>query len=136
MAYKIKPGFPCPRCGLPVKSILAKKIGERTYLYAYHGYVEKDPSTGRKKAKLCYLGPEDYYEYVTVTHDFALLSPVYLDREIHYLENLKNRIEKIAPLILKETALNLAKSLAEILNILIEHGKVNREEIVNFLKSK
>jgi hypothetical protein len=40
----------CPRCGNPYRTIEVKKIGDRYYIYAYHGKKGRIP-------QLCSLGP-------------------------------------------------------------------------------
>jgi len=40
----------CPRCGNPYRSIEVKRIGNKLYLYTYHGKKGKVP-------QLCSLGP-------------------------------------------------------------------------------
>jgi len=57
----------CPRCGKPYSWIEKKrpKNGSRVYYYAVH--VFKDPETGKRTVKRCYLGPEEYV-YVSMLH--------------------------------------------------------------------
>jgi hypothetical protein len=40
----------CPRCGNPYRTVEVKRIGDKLYLYAYHGKRGKVP-------QLCSLGP-------------------------------------------------------------------------------
>ena len=128
MSLRVKPGMPCPKCGLPIKAITSKRVGDRVYLYAYHGYVDVDPITKRKKPKVCYLGPEDHYEYVTKTHDFALEGLVALDREVRYLENLvEYELERLTPFISKPLAERLLNALVKIARKLIEENKIDKE---------
>jgi hypothetical protein len=40
----------CPRCGAPYRTVEIKRVGDRYYIYAYHGTKGKVP-------QLCSLGP-------------------------------------------------------------------------------
>ena len=91
----------CPRCGRPFSYIKRRKVGNRVYLYAVHylGYERLPNGKIRKKVEECYLGPEDSYEYVTLTHGREGLvlkgladsdrAIAYLDALIKYLENVE-----------------------------------------------
>jgi len=128
MSLRVKAGMPCPECGLIIKSIAYKKVGENVYVYAYHGYVDVDPVTKRKKPRVCFLGPRDHYKYVTKKHRFALEGLVALDREVRYLENLvEHELERIIPFINKPLAERLLNALVKIARKLIEENKIDKE---------
>jgi len=114
----------CPVCGLPIdfyeKKTFRSRKGSRTYIYAVH--ILRDPLTGKRIRKRCYLGPEDSYVYVSKTHFrdglqfYGLLKE---DRVLDYLRNLLQRIrsmdlsdsEKISiARLLEETAKDLRAS--------------------------
>jgi len=54
----------CPRCGAPYSWIERRESGGRVYYYAVHVYKD---SSGKRRVKKCYLGPEEY-EYVSRLH--------------------------------------------------------------------
>jgi len=55
----------CPRCGAPYSWIERRESKGNVYYYAVHVY--KDPESGKRRVKKCYLGPEEY-EYVSRLH--------------------------------------------------------------------
>ena len=78
----------CPRCGLKYSYIDRKKVGDQVYLYAVH-YLK---GGSKKKARKCYLGPEDKYIYVSKMHEFTLRGPLDKKRVLKYLRSLKEII--------------------------------------------
>jgi len=76
----------CPRCGCSFSYIKEKKINGRVYLYAVHYYRD---DSGRRRMRECYLGPKDYYEYVTKMHEkegLVLKGLICAERLIEYLD--------------------------------------------------
>jgi 23S rRNA pseudoU1915 N3-methylase RlmH len=66
----------CPRCGGrygPVKGIEVMRVGNREYVYVFHGYEKRD--NGKWVKIRCYLGPVSEYKRVTELHrDFEKLT--------------------------------------------------------------
>jgi len=56
----------CPRCGLPYNYVRRMKVSNRVYLYAVHVLKLKK---GKKKKRLCYLGPEEEYNHGSLFHE-------------------------------------------------------------------
>ena len=82
----------CPRCRRKISWIERHKRGDRTYIVAVH-YLGSYVKNGKRKKIIqkCYLGPEDQYEYVSLTHSREGLTLKGMwDREriIDYLEHL------------------------------------------------
>jgi len=75
----------CPRCGESYSYVEKISIGERSYLYAVHYYVDEN---GRRRKRRCYLGPVDGYEYVSKTHEIIFYGLDKQDRYIRYLEEI------------------------------------------------
>jgi len=86
----------CPKCGNPYSWIESRVVGKRVYYYAVHVY--KDPETGKRRVKRCYLGPE-VYVYVSKLHEKEGLTLKglrdsqraleYLDALIKYLQGVE-----------------------------------------------
>ncbi len=78
----------CPRCSRPYSYIKERKVNGRTYLYAVHCYRD---DLGRRKISECYLGPKDYYEYVTRMHEkegLILKGLIEQERLLEYLDTI------------------------------------------------
>jgi hypothetical protein len=84
----------CPRCGESYSYIEKISIGERSYLYAVHYYVDEN---GRRRKRRCYLGPVDGYEYVSKTHDITFYGLDRQDRYIRYLEEILRLLGSFEP---------------------------------------
>ena len=87
----------CPRCGRPIDWFERFKEGNRVYLYAVHylGYQKTPEGKIRKKVEKCYLGPEDSYRYVSLTHEkdgLILYGLDKRDRLLTYLEAIINSL--------------------------------------------
>jgi len=118
----------CPVCGLVIdfyeRKTFRSRRGSRTYIYAVH--ILRDPLTGKRIRKRCYLGPEDNYVYVSRTHSrdgLQFYGLVKEDRVLDYLRTLLQRIrsldlsdsEKISiARLLEETAKELRSSAKQI----------------------
>jgi hypothetical protein len=84
----------CPRCGESYSYIEKISIGERSYLYAVHYYVDEN---GRRRKRRCYLGPVDGYEYVSKTHEIIFYGLDRQDRYIRYLEEITDLFDSDEP---------------------------------------
>ena len=90
----------CPRCGKPIDYFERHNQGGRVYLYAVHylGYEKTPEGKIRKRVKKCYLGPEDSYRYVSLTHEkegLILYGMDKRDRLLTYLEALINGLNTL-----------------------------------------
>jgi hypothetical protein len=84
----------CPRCGEPYSYVEKIDIGERSYLYAVHYYVDEND---RRRKRRCYLGPVDGYEYVSKTHEIIFYGLDRQDRYIRYLEEITDLFDSDEP---------------------------------------
>ena len=90
----------CPRCGRRIDYFERHKRGDRVYLYAVHylGYEKTPEGKVRKRVEKCYLGPEDSYRYVTLTHlkdGLVLYGLDKRDRLLAYLEAIINALDSL-----------------------------------------
>ena len=82
----------CPRCGRPYSYIRERRVNSRVYLYAVHYYRD---SSGRRRVKECYLGPKDYYKYVTRMHEkegLVFKGLIEQERVLEYLDAIVNYV--------------------------------------------
>jgi hypothetical protein len=84
----------CPRCGESYSYVEKIDIGERSYLYAVHYYVDEND---RRRKRRCYLGPVDGYEYVSKTHEIIFYGLDRQDRYIRYLEEITDLFDSDEP---------------------------------------
>jgi len=82
----------CPRCGQPYRWLETKTMDGREYLFAVHVI------NGVRKS--CYLGPEDGYALMKVTHPYLKLTGFgatpreELERRLRYIEeNVRGLLE-------------------------------------------
>jgi hypothetical protein len=79
----LKKGDRCPRCGLVISWVERIRRGDRVYYVAAH-------SSGGKRARRCYLGPEEYV-YVSKLHKdlgIVLLGASEHERAFEYIRSL------------------------------------------------
>jgi hypothetical protein len=77
-------GDRCPRCGLVISWVERVRRGGRVYYVAAHS------SGGGKRARRCYLGPEEYV-YVSKLHEdlgIVLLGASERERAFEYIRSL------------------------------------------------
>ena len=93
----------CPRCGSVYRSIEVKRIGDRYYIYAYHGKKGKVP-------QLCSLGPLEAPDKVIsdIRIKLAALQVVAKDAPLDDRLAVASELSKLAGEIY-QLALNLAK---------------------------
>jgi uncharacterized C2H2 Zn-finger protein len=93
----------CPRCGSVYRTIEVKRIGDKLYLYAYHGKKGKVP-------QLCSLGPVESPSKVIsdIRIKLAALQVVLRDASIDERVAVASELGKLASEIY-QLALNLAK---------------------------
>ena len=93
----------CPRCGSVYRSIEVKRIGDKLYLYAYHGKKGKIP-------QLCSLGPLESPDKVIsdIRIKLAALQVTLRDASIDDRVTIASELGKLAGEIY-QLALNLAK---------------------------
>ena len=88
-----KPERICPRCGQPYNWLEKRTIGDRTYLIAVH--------VVNGVREICYLGPEDGYALMKVTHPYLKLTGFgatpreELERRLRYLEENAQSLLKL-----------------------------------------
>jgi hypothetical protein len=81
-------GDRCPRCGLVISWVERVRRGDRVYYVAAHS------SGGGKRARRCYLGPEEYV-YVSKLHEdlgLTLRGALERDRWVDYMASLVEAI--------------------------------------------
>lgn len=116
----------CPRCGERIDYVERHKRGGRVYLYAVHylGYERDSSGRVRKRVRKCYLGPEDSYRYVTLTHvkdGLVLYGLDKRDRLLTYLEAIINALDSLGDTGLSRGfLLSLAERLRRLADVLEE----------------
>jgi hypothetical protein len=93
----------CPRCGSVYRTIEIKKIGDRYYIYAYHGKKGKVP-------QLCSLGPLEAPDKVVsdIRIKLAAIQVILRDASVDDRVTIASELSKLAGEIYR-LALDLAK---------------------------